>query len=83
MKKKLAEKDLVKKAKARDAQSKHAFDQLVLRHQAKLLQVIKSLIKDQAEALDVLQETLLKAYKALPDFREESAFYSWIYPPYR
>jgi len=70
------DKDLVKKAQAGD---KVAFDQLVLKHQAKLLSVVNQYIKDPSESLDVLQETFIKAYQSIKDFRADSAFYTWIY----
>lgn len=56
-----------------------AFDQLVARYQGRLLRLVVRLLRDQAEAEDVVQETFLKAYRALPRFRGEAAFYTWLY----
>ena len=58
---------------------KAAFDLLVLKYQHKLIKLISRYIRDQAEVLDVAQESFLKAYRALPKFRGESAFYTWLY----
>ncbi len=67
---------LVSLAKAGD---KSAFDALVIRHQAKLLITINYYINDVSESLDVLQETFIKAYQSIQNFRQDSAFYSWMY----
>jgi RNA polymerase sigma-70 factor (ECF subfamily) len=58
---------------------KSAFDVLVARYQHKVVKLIMRYIRDQAEALDVAQEAFLKAYRALPRFRGDSAFYTWLY----
>ncbi len=58
---------------------KAAFDMLVLKYQHKLVKLISRYIRDQAEVLDVAQESFLKAYRALPNFRGDSAFYTWLY----
>jgi len=58
---------------------KKAFDVLVLKYQHRIVQLINRYIRDQHEALDIAQETFIKAYRALPTFRGESAFYTWIY----
>lgn len=58
---------------------KKAFDILVLKYQHKIVQLINRYIRDQHEALDIAQDTFIKAYRALPTFRGESAFYTWIY----
>jgi len=58
---------------------KKAFDILVRKYQHKIIPLICRYIKDESEALDVAQETFLKAYRALPNFRGESAFYTWLY----
>lgn len=58
---------------------KAAFDVLVLKYQHKLTQLIARYVRDPAEVLDVAQESFLKAYRALPNFRGDSAFYTWLY----
>lgn len=56
-----------------------AFDVLVLKYQHKILKLVMRYIRDPSEAEDVTQEAFLKAYRALPKFRGDSAFYTWIY----
>jgi RNA polymerase sigma-70 factor (ECF subfamily) len=58
---------------------KSAFDILVRKYEHKLANVIGRYIQDPSEVLDVAQETFIKAYRALPNFRGDSAFYTWIY----
>lgn len=58
---------------------KKAFDILVLKYQHKIIKLISRYVRDSAEVLDVAQEAFLKAYRALPSFRGESAFYTWLY----
>jgi RNA polymerase sigma-70 factor (ECF subfamily) len=58
---------------------KKAFDLLVLKYQHKVANLISRYVRDQAEVLDVTQEAFIKAYRALPNFRGESAFYTWLY----
>ncbi len=58
---------------------KHAFDLLVLRYQHRILGLIGRFINDPAEVEDVAQEAFIKAYRALPKFRGDSAFYTWLY----
>ena len=58
---------------------KNAFDVLVLKYQHKVIKVIMRYIRDPSEALDVAQEAFLKAYRAIPRFRGDSAFYTWLY----
>jgi RNA polymerase sigma-70 factor (ECF subfamily) len=58
---------------------KKAFDLLVLKYQHKVANVISRYVRDQAEVLDVAQEAFIKAYRALPNFRGDSAFYTWLY----
>jgi len=58
---------------------KRAFDILVRKYQHKIVQLIVRYIKDQNEAQDVAQESFIKAYRALPKFRGDSAFYTWLY----
>jgi len=56
-----------------------AFDLLVLKYQHRVLKLVGRFVSNQAEAEDVAQEAFLKAYRALPSFRGESAFYTWLY----
>jgi RNA polymerase sigma-70 factor (ECF subfamily) len=57
----------------------HAFDLLVIRYQSRILKIVARFIKDPSEMLDVCQEILFKVYRALPSFRGDSAFYTWLY----
>lgn len=59
--------------------NKAAFDLLVKKYQHRIIALINRYIHDQDEALDVAQETFIKAYKAIPRFRGDSAFYTWLY----
>ena len=56
-----------------------AFDLLVLKYQHKILGLISRYIHDADEVQDVAQEAFIKAYRALPRFRGDSAFYTWLY----
>ncbi len=58
---------------------KQAFDLLVIKYQRKLKRLLSRFIRDSAEVEDVAQEAFIKAYKALPSFRGDSAFYTWLY----
>ncbi|CAM3507190.1 RNA polymerase sigma factor RpoE [Bordetella sputigena] len=58
---------------------KKAFDLLVLKYQRKIMRLLSRMIRDQAEIEDVAQEAFIKAYRALPQFRGDSAFYTWLY----
>ncbi len=58
---------------------KKAFDVLVLKYQHKVIKVIMRYVRDPSEAMDVAQEAFLKAYRALPRFRGDSAFYTGLY----
>lgn len=58
---------------------KSAFDLLVLKYQHRIIKLISRYVRDQSEAMDVAQEAFLKAYRALPKFRGDSAFYTWLY----
>jgi RNA polymerase sigma-70 factor (ECF subfamily) len=58
---------------------KAAFDLLVRKYQHRVLKLIGRFVSDAAEAEDVAQEAFLKAYRALPAFRGDSAFYTWLY----
>jgi RNA polymerase sigma-70 factor (ECF subfamily) len=67
---------LVERAQAGD---KHAFELLVAKYQRKVARLLSRFIRDQAEVEDVAQEAFIKAYRALPAFRGDSAFYTWLY----
>jgi len=56
-----------------------AFDSLMLRHQDKIISVIKAHAPNPGQELDIAQETFLKAYEALPEFRGDSTFYTWLF----
>jgi RNA polymerase sigma-70 factor (ECF subfamily) len=58
---------------------KSAFDLLVLKYQHRVLKLVGRFVSDPAEAEDVAQEAFIKAYRALPAFRGDSAFYTWLY----
>lgn len=58
---------------------KAAFDILVRKYEHKIANVISRYIRDSSEVLDVAQEAFIKAYRALPNFRGDSAFYTWLY----
>ncbi|HRF13550.1 MAG: RNA polymerase sigma factor RpoE [Candidatus Accumulibacter phosphatis] len=67
---------LVERAQGGD---KHAFEVLVAKYQRKMARLLSRFIRDQAEIEDVAQEAFIKAYRALPLFRGDSAFYTWLY----
>ncbi|HEX4939950.1 MAG TPA: RNA polymerase sigma factor RpoE [Candidatus Kapabacteria bacterium] len=58
---------------------KRAFDLLVKKYQHRVIAVVSRFVRDPDEAMDVTQDAFLKAYRALANFRGESAFYTWIY----
>ena len=58
---------------------KRAYELLVLKYQRKLARLLSRLVRDPAEVEDVTQEAFIKAYRALPAFRGDSAFYTWLY----
>jgi RNA polymerase sigma-70 factor (ECF subfamily) len=58
---------------------KKAFDLLVLKYQHKVANLVSRYIRNPSETLDVTQEAFIKAYRALPNFRGDSAFYTWLY----
>ncbi|MCH9690832.1 MAG: RNA polymerase sigma factor RpoE [Gammaproteobacteria bacterium] len=58
---------------------KRAFDLLVLKYQHKIQAVVSRYISDHSEVYDVMQEAFIKAYRALGNFRGDSAFYTWMY----
>jgi RNA polymerase sigma-70 factor (ECF subfamily) len=72
----LVDQELVERARRGD---KRAFDLLVLKYQQKVANLVSRYIRDPSETLDVTQEVFIKAYRALKNFRGDSAFYTWIY----
>ena len=68
--------ELVKRVQAGD---KKAFDLLIMKYQQRIIHVITGFVHDPVEAMDVAQEAFIKAYRALPGFRGDSAFYTWLY----
>lgn len=58
---------------------KRAFDLLVLKYQSRIMALVMRFVQDAHEAQDVTQESFIKAYRALGNFRGESAFYTWLY----
>ncbi|WP_439102650.1 RNA polymerase sigma factor RpoE [Congregibacter sp.] len=58
---------------------KGAFDLLVIKYQQKIMSLISRYVNDSDEVQDVAQEAFIKAYRALPNFRGDSAFYTWLY----
>ena len=71
-----SDKKLVERVQKGD---KGAFDLLVLKYQHKIVNLIMRYVRDPELALDIAQEAFIKAYKALPRFRGDSAFYTWMY----
>jgi RNA polymerase sigma-70 factor (ECF subfamily) len=67
---------LVERAQRGD---KQAFELLVSKYQRKLARLLSRFIRDATEVEDVTQEAFIKAYRALPTFRGDSAFYTWLY----
>lgn len=56
-----------------------AFDLLVLKYQLRLSKLVSRFLRNQSDVPDVVQEAFIKAYRALPNFRGDSAFYTWLY----
>jgi RNA polymerase sigma-70 factor, ECF subfamily len=67
---------LVERAQRGD---KHAFELLVAKYQRRLGRLISRFVRNAAEVEDVTQDAFIKAYRALPAFRGDSAFYTWLY----
>ena len=70
------DKELVQRVQQGD---KSAYDLLVIKYQHKIVQLVNRFVKDPSEAQDVAQEAFIKAYRALGNFRGDSAFYTWLY----
>ncbi len=58
---------------------KRAFDLLVSRYQQRIIKLVSRFVRNRDDAMDVAQDTFIKAYRALGNFRGESAFYTWLY----
>lgn len=58
---------------------KGAFDALVLKYQHKVVKLVMRYVRSTSEAEDIAQEAFIKAYRAMPQFRGDSAFYTWLY----
>lgn len=59
--------------------NKHSFDLLVIKYQGRVLALTQRFVKDASEAQDVAQEAFIRAYRAIKNFRGDSAFYTWLY----
>ncbi len=71
-----ADKELVNRVKNGD---KAAFDLLVIKYQSRIINLAMRFVRNHADAMDVTQEAFIKAYRAMPNFRGDSAFYTWLY----
>ena len=71
-----ADADLVARVKLGD---KRAFEMLVIKYQRRIERLIGRMVRDVDLVQDIAQETFIRAYRALPQFRGESAFYTWLY----
>ena len=72
----VTDKQLVARVQKGDSR---AFDMLVMKYQQRIMALISRYVHDADEVQDVAQEAFIKAYKALPRFRGDSAFYTWLY----
>ena len=72
----LSDQRLVQRAQQGD---NRAFDMLVLKYQSRMANVVSRYIKDHHEIADVTQEAFVKAFRALPNFRGDAQFYTWLY----
>lgn len=71
-----ADRILVERVQAGD---KQAFGLLVTKYQRKLARLVSRMVRDPAEVEDIVQDSFIRAYKALANFRNDSAFYTWLY----
>lgn len=76
MSEKLTDQQLVERVQQGD---NRAFDLLVKKYQHKVMSLISRYVKQPGDVADVAQEAFIKAYRALPKFRGDSAFYTWLY----
>jgi RNA polymerase sigma-70 factor (ECF subfamily) len=72
----VTDKQLVERVQHGD---KKAFDLLVLKYQQRIINLVSRFVYSPSDAQDIAQEAFIKAYRALPNFRGESAFYTWMY----
>ena len=72
----ITDKQLVKRVQNGE---KAAYDLLVLKYQQRIINLVSRFVRNHSDALDVTQEAFIKAYRALPNFRGDSAFYTWLY----
>ncbi|MCH8845620.1 MAG: RNA polymerase sigma factor RpoE [Proteobacteria bacterium] len=72
----VTDKQLVERVQNGD---KKAFDLLVLKYQQRIINLVSRFVHNPSDAQDITQEAFIKAYRALPNFRGESAFYTWMY----
>ncbi len=72
----ITDKEIIERVKNGD---KKAYDLLVIKYQQRVINLVSRFVKNHSDALDVSQESFIKAYRALPNFRGESAFYTWLY----
>jgi len=76
----MSERDIDAELVARvQAGEKRAFDLLVLKYQRKIMRLLARMIRNPADVEDVAQEAFIRAYRSLPQFRGDSAFYTWLY----
>jgi RNA polymerase sigma-70 factor (ECF subfamily) len=73
---KVTDKQLIERVKLGE---KAAYDLLVLKYQQRIINLVSRFVRNHSDALDVTQEAFIKAYRALPNFRGDSAFYTWLY----
>ena len=76
MSEQITDQELVEKVQRGD---KNAFNLLVTRYQHKVMHLVARYVKNSGDVADVTQEAFIKAYRALPSFRGDSAFYTWLY----
>jgi RNA polymerase sigma-70 factor, ECF subfamily len=72
----VTDKQLVERVQQGD---KKAFDLLVLKYQQRIMNLVSRFVYNPSDAQDIAQEAFIKAYRALPNFRGDSAFYTWMY----
>ena len=70
------DKELVQRVQQGD---KKSFDLLVLKYQNRIIKLVSRYVREPGDAQDIAQEAFIKAYRALPNFRGDSAFYTWLY----